>query len=123
MKLYFERNNISIKMEDGDEQALRQGTVDYIGFSYYMSLVVSSKPSEDTSTAGNMLGGIKNPYLEASDWGCIDLISAGTGEMKKRYGFIYVDKDNEGKGTLERSRKKSFYWYKKVIETNGENLE
>lgn len=56
-------------------------------------------------------------------WGCIDLVSAGTGEMKKRYGFIYVDKDNDGKGTLARSRKKSFYWYKKVIESNGENLE
>lgn len=56
-------------------------------------------------------------------WGCIDLVSAGTGEMKKRYGFIYVDKDNEGKGTLARSRKKSFYWYKSVIETNGEQLD
>lgn len=55
-------------------------------------------------------------------WGCIDLVSAGTGEMKKRYGFIYVDKDNDGNGTLERSRKKSFYWYKRVIATNGENL-
>lgn len=55
-------------------------------------------------------------------WGCIDLVSASTGEMEKRYGFIYVDKDNEGKGTLKRSRKKSFYWYKKVIETNGEEL-
>ncbi len=55
-------------------------------------------------------------------WGCIDLVSAGTGEMEKRYGFIYVDKDNEGKGTLERRRKKSFYWYKRVIETNGEEL-
>ena len=55
-------------------------------------------------------------------WGCIDLISASTGEMKKRYGFIYVDKDNEGNGTLERKRKKSFYWYKKVIESNGEVL-
>ena len=48
-------------------------------------------------------------------WGCIDLVSAGTGEMKKRYGFIYVDKNNDGTGTLNRSRKKSFYWYKKVI--------
>jgi len=55
-------------------------------------------------------------------WGCIDLISAGTGEMKKRYGFIYVDKDNEGRGTLNRLKKKSFYWYKKVIDTNGEEL-
>lgn len=56
-------------------------------------------------------------------WGCIDLVSAGTGEMKKRYGFIYVDKNNEGKGTLNRSRKKSFYWYKQVIESNGEKLD
>ncbi|MDR3595947.1 glycoside hydrolase family 1 protein [Clostridium sp.] len=55
-------------------------------------------------------------------WGCIDLVSASTGEMKKRYGFIYVNKDNDGNGDLSRSRKKSFYWYKKVIESNGENL-
>ena len=52
----------------------------------------------------------------------IDLISAGSGEMKKRYGFIYVDKQEDGTGTLERRRKKSFYWYKKVIESNGEEL-
>lgn len=55
-------------------------------------------------------------------WGCIDLVSAGTGEMKKRYGFIYVDKDNEGNGTLARSEKRSFNWYKKVIASNGEDL-
>lgn len=55
-------------------------------------------------------------------WGCIDLVSASTGEMKKRYGFIYVDKDNEGKGTLKRSKKASFDWYKQVIASNGENL-
>lgn len=55
-------------------------------------------------------------------WGCIDLVSASTGEMKKRYGFIYVDRDNQGNGTLKRSRKKSFYWYKKVISTNGRDL-
>ena len=55
-------------------------------------------------------------------WGCIDLISFTTGEMKKRYGFIYVDKNNDGSGTLKRSRKKSFGWYQHVIETNGEEL-
>ena len=55
-------------------------------------------------------------------WGCIDLVSAGTGEMKKRYGFIYVDRDDVGNGTLKRSKKKSFNWYKKVIATNGEDL-
>ena len=56
-------------------------------------------------------------------WGCIDLVSAGTGEMRKRYGFIYVDMDDEGNGTLNRYRKDSFYWYKKVISSNGEDLD
>lgn len=55
-------------------------------------------------------------------WGCIDLVSCGTGEMRKRYGFIYVDKQDDGTGTLARSRKDSFYWYKKVIASNGEDL-
>jgi 6-phospho-beta-glucosidase len=55
-------------------------------------------------------------------WGPIDIVSAGTGEMKKRYGFIYVDKDNEGNGTLKRMKKDSFDWYKQVIASNGEIL-
>jgi len=55
-------------------------------------------------------------------WGCIDLVSAGTGEMSKRYGFIYVDRDDAGNGSLNRSKKKSFDWYKNVIATNGEVL-
>ncbi|MBD7910586.1 MULTISPECIES: 6-phospho-beta-glucosidase [Clostridium] len=196
-KRYFEENNIKIRMEKDDENILREGCVDFYSFSYYMSNAVSTDP-EKQETSGNLLGGIKNPYLKASDWGwqidpkglrwtlnhiydryqipvmvvenglgavdvveedgtinddyridylrdhivemneavkdgvdlmgytmwgCIDLVSASTGEMKKRYGFIYVDKDNEGTGTLERKPKKSFYWYKKVIESNGENLE
>ena len=60
--------------------------------------------------------------LGYTPWGCVDLISATTGEMSKRYGLIYVDKDDAGRGTLNRKKKKSFYWYKEVIETNGENL-
>ena len=56
-------------------------------------------------------------------WGCIDLVSAGTGEMKKRYGFIYVDRDNDGNGSLKRSKKKSFNWYKEVIASNGASVE
>lgn len=56
-------------------------------------------------------------------WGCIDLISASTGEMKKRYGFVYVDADDQGNGTYDRYRKDSFYWYQKVIATNGEDIE
>ena len=56
-------------------------------------------------------------------WGCIDIISASSGEMAKRYGFIYVDRNNDGSGTMERYKKKSFHWYKGVIETNGKRLE
>ncbi len=56
-------------------------------------------------------------------WGPIDLVSCGTGEMKKRYGFIYVDRDDEGNGTLKRSKKKSFEWYQRVIASNGEELD
>ncbi|MCH1939844.1 glycoside hydrolase family 1 protein [Holdemania massiliensis] len=56
-------------------------------------------------------------------WGCIDLVSASTGEMRKRYGMIYVDLNDQGQGTLDRFRKDSFYWYKKCIESNGEDLD
>ncbi|MGN0373651.1 MAG: 6-phospho-beta-glucosidase [Enterocloster sp.] len=183
-------------MEPGDEEILKQGTVDYIGFSYYFSSVESVEPMKEL--VGNVAKGGRNPYLEITDWGwqidplglrtalnmlydryqkplfvvengvgaidrleedgkvhdsyrieylrkhisairdavnidhvdvmgytpwgCIDLVSAGTGEMRKRYGMIYVDKDDEGKGSLKRYRKDSFYWYKKVIASNGEEL-
>ena len=56
-------------------------------------------------------------------WGPLDVVSAGTGEMKKRYGFVYVDRFNDGTGTLERSKKDSYDWFKKVIESNGEDLD
>lgn len=56
-------------------------------------------------------------------WGPIDIVSAGTGEMKKRYGFIYVDRDNYGSGTLKRMRKESYNYYKQIIDSNGENLD
>ena len=195
-KRYFEENNIQIKMEQGDEEILKEGTVDFYTFSYYMTNCTSADPDNQES-AGNLIGGIKNPYLKASDWGwqidpkglrytlneiyaryqiplmvvenglgafdkleedgsihdsyridylrehieqmaeavkdgvdlmgytpwgCIDLVSASTGEMAKRYGFIYVDKYDDGTGDLSRRRKDSFEWYKKVIATNGEEL-
>ena len=195
-KRYFEENNIVLDITEEDKKILKEGTVDYYTFSYYMSNCESASGDED-KTSGNLLGGIKNPYLEASDWGwqidpkglrytlnelygryniplmvvenglgafdkveedgsinddyrieylkdhiiqmkeavkdgvdligytpwgCIDLVSASTGEMEKRYGFIYVDKDNAGEGTLDRKKKKSFEWYKNVIKTNGEEL-
>lgn len=196
MNRYFEDNDIHIQKERGDDEILKAYTVDFISFSYYMSLSVSSKASDD-SVGGNLFGGVKNNYLETSDWGwqidpvglrytlndmysryqkplfivenglgaydkveedgsihddyridylrkhieqmkeavkdgvdllgytswgCIDLVSASTSEMSKRYGFVYVDQDDFGNGSLDRSRKDSFYWYKKVIESNGENL-
>lgn len=61
--------------------------------------------------------------LGYTSWGCIDLVSASTAEMKKRYGFIYVDRQNDGTGSFQRFKKKSFYWYQKVIETNGDSLK
>lgn len=63
------------------------------------------------------------PVMGFTAWGCIDLVSASSGEMKKRYGMIYVDKDDSGKGTLKRIRKDSFYWYKGVIESDGASLD
>lgn len=55
-------------------------------------------------------------------WGPIDLVSVATGEMRKRYGFIYVDRNDKGEGTLRRTKKKSFHWYDQVIKSNGESL-
>ena len=194
----LEREGITIQMEEGDLELLKENTVDFISFSYYSSRIVSTDPKVTEKTEGNIFSSVKNPYLEESEWGwqidplglritmnslydryqkplfivenglgaidvpdangyvaddyrikylathlaamkdaveldgvdlmgyttwgCIDLVSASTGEMKKRYGFIYVDRDNEGNGTLTRSKKKSFDWYKNVIATNGEDL-
>jgi len=194
---YFEEKNIHIKKEAGDDEILRNGTVDFYTFSYYMSSCTSTDPNA-AAIAGNIAGGAKNPYLEASDWGwqidpkglrwtlneiwdryqkplmvvenglgakdvleddgsihdsyridylrkhieqmeeavadgvdlmgytpwgCIDLVSASTGEMAKRYGMIYVSKYDDGTGDYSRKKKDSFYWYKKVIETNGADLK
>lgn len=68
-----------------------------------------------------LLDGI--PLMGYTMWGCIDLVSAGTGEMKKRYGFVYVDMDDLGNGTMNRYKKDSFYWYKKMIASDGEDLD
>ena len=63
------------------------------------------------------------PVIGYTSWGCIDIVSASTAEMKKRYGYIYVDRNDDGSGTLERYKKKSFYWYRDVIRSNGETLK
>ena len=196
----FERKNYHLDITEEDKKILSEGTVDYIGFSYYMTNTVNSQEFKDVSKSVDGSGPhtVKNPYIKESDWGwaidpiglryalntfyeryekplfivengfgaidvkeedgschdpyridylrrhiiemkkaveedgvdlmgytpwgCIDCVSFTTGEMKKRYGFIYVDRDNEGNGTLERSKKDSFDWYKKVIASNGEEL-
>lgn len=195
----FEREGIDVGMTDEDKRALAENTVDFISFSYYSSRCTAAAPPADAEMTGNAFRGVKNPYLQASQWGWaidpmglritmndlydryqkplfivenglgardvvepdgtiiddyridylrahieamrdaiiedgvdllgyttwgpIDLVSASTGEMSKRYGFIYVDRDDAGEGTLERRRKKSFSWYKKVIASNGADLD
>lgn len=194
------RDGIHIEMAPEDADILAAGTVDYLGFSYYMSNAVKSDTDATNvnALAGGNMHSIKNPYVKASDWGwqidpvglryslamlyeryeiplfivengfgaidqllpdntcddsyridylkahveemkkaveldgvdlmgytpwgCIDPVSFTTGELRKRYGFIYVDKNDDGTGTENRYKKKSFDWYKKVIESNGETL-
>ena len=196
----MEKEGVVLDCTEEDLQALKEGTVDYISFSYYCSRCTSADPEiiKNHARGNAVFEAVVNPYLKASDWGwqidplglrvtlntlfdryekplfivengfgaadtveedgsihdpyriaymkahieamkqaveedgipllgytswgCIDLVSASTGEMKKRYGFIYVDKDNEGNGTLKRMKKDSFYWYQNVIRTNGEEL-
>jgi len=194
----WDRKGYDIDVTTEDLVLLQEGTVDYIGFSYYMSFATRWREENAHFEFDETVDLVKNPFVKASDWGwqidpvglryalnwftdryglpqfivengfgaydkkeadgsvhdpyrvdylrahieqmklaveedgvdlmgytpwgCIDLVSAGTGEMEKRYGFIYVDKDNQGNGTLERSRKDSFAWYQKVIASNGEDL-
>ena len=195
----YERANLDFELTREDQEILANGTVDFITFSYYMSNCVSADPEVLANQKGNMLMGVKNPYLTESEWGwqidpvglrislndfytkyrkplmvvenglgardivtedgqihddyridylrahieqmdkainedgvdligytpwgCIDLVSASTGEMAKRYGFIYVDIQDDGTGDGKRMKKDSFYWYKKVIASNGVDLD
>ncbi|WP_373924857.1 6-phospho-beta-glucosidase BglA [Bacillus safensis] len=197
----FEREGYHIPFEEGDEESLRKGKVDYLGFSYYMSTTVKSDTVSDHNgdiVNGALPHGVDNPYIKSSDWGwsidptglrytlnrfydryqiplfivengfgaidqveedgsihdperiqylashiealkkaieydgvdligytpwgIIDIVSFTTGEMKKRYGMIYVDRDNEGNGSMKRLKKDSFTWYQNVIATNGEEV-
>ena len=196
----FEREGYQIPILDGDDEILKNGTVDYIGFSYYMSTTVKHDATVNNTgniVNGGLANGVENPYIQSSDWGwaidpvglryvlnrlydryqlplfivengfgavdtiedgkihdaaridylkthiealteavtedgvelmgytpwgIIDIVSFTTGEMKKRYGMIYVDRDNEGNGSMERMKKDSFDWYKQVIATNGQEL-
>ena len=195
---YWERKGLTPDVTEEDLKALKEGCVDYIGFSYYMSFCTEEKEDNPYYDYRGEADHVRNPYVKASDWGwqidpiglryalnwftdrydvplfivengfgaydkveedgsihdpyrieylkkhieqmklavdedgvdlmgytpwgCIDLVSAGTGELDKRYGFIYVNKHNDGTGDLSRSKKDSFYWYKDVIAVNGERL-
>ncbi len=78
--------------------------------------------ASSTSTATtDGTGTLERP--EETSWGPIDLVSASTAQLSKRYGFIYVDRNDDGSGTLNRYRKKSFDWYAEVIRTNGASLQ
>jgi 6-phospho-beta-glucosidase len=105
-------NGIGLHETEADKQA--DGMIhDDARIEYFRAHISEVKKAIDEDGV-DLLG-----YLT---WGPIDLVSAGTGEMEKRYGFIYVDKNNKGEGTLRREKKKSFFWYKEVIESNGEKL-
>ena len=200
--LDYQRKGINLDFTDEDKEILKNGTVDYIGFSYYMSNVISIDPkilANANYVNGNLLGGLENPYLKTTEWkwhidpvglrialgqleeryhllqmiveiglgaidnleddykihdqyrieflkdhlkqmklaieedgaeclgvfpwGIIDQVSASTGEMAKRYGMIYVDKQDDGTGTMKRYKKDSFDWYSQVIASHGENIE
>jgi 6-phospho-beta-glucosidase len=200
-KALFQRLGVELKMEKNDLEDLRNGCVDFISFSYYMSRCVAHNPKKYQTSSGNLTAGLRNPYLQESQWGwaidplsleyycnvlydryhkplfivenglgaedqlikdengvltvkdtyriaylqehlkavsraiqngvdilgytswgCLDLVSISTSEMRKRYGFIYVDREDDGSGSMKRYRKQSFYWYKHIIETNGEAL-
>ena len=195
----FERKRFNINITDEDKKALSEGTVDYIGFSYYMSNTVNSNSIKDVSTTtdGSSEHSVKNPYIKETDWGwaidpeglryvlnqfyeryelpmfivengfgafdkkeedgschdsyridylrahieqvgraihdgadviayCawgpIDIVSCSSQQMSKRYGFIYVDLDDEGKGSGKRYLKDSYSWYKNVISSNGAEI-
>ena len=115
-KMLLEKEGIHLEMGADDAAILRENTVDYISLSYYNSRCVRADGQGEAVDEDGV------EVLGYTPWGCVDLISATTGEMSKRYGLIYVEKDDAGHGTLDRRRKQSFYWYKDVIAHNGENL-
>lgn len=197
MQSFFKRKGYHLDITEEDIATLKDGCVDYIGFSYYMSFTIKGDGNEyldyneatdlcdipyisktkwgwpidakglrytlnwlydryqlPTFIVENGFGAIdvlednnqvhdqyrinylkehieqmkKAIEIDGVDvlgytvWGCIDCVSFSTGEMKKRYGFIYVDKNNDGSGTLKRYKKDSFEWYKQVIASQGDKL-
>ena len=104
-------------MAEEIQEAIQIIRVGYDGIEIVMK--VCSGTVEEMKKAVNV---DKVPVLGYTMWGNTDLVSLSTGEMKKRYGFVYVDLDDKGNGTGKRSKKKSFDWMKKVCQTNGADL-
>ena len=120
---YLREHGVELDITDEDREILRH-TVDFVSFSYYMSICETADPAEKAKGEGNILGGVPNPTLQASEWGWqIDPTGLRIAvKMSKRYGFIYVDRNDDGTGTLARYKKQSFDWYAEVIRGNGASL-
>ncbi|MFV0576431.1 MAG: 6-phospho-beta-glucosidase [Vibrio sp.] len=106
--LFLVENGLGAK----DELTQQNEVIDDYRIDYLKQHIIAMKEAIDDGV----------PLMGYTSWGCIDLVAASTGEMSKRYGFVYVDRDDLGNGTLNRIPKKSFYWYKKVIASNGIDL-
>ncbi|TFD76899.1 glycoside hydrolase family 1 protein [Cryobacterium fucosi] len=114
---------VDLVITDEERTLLKENTVDFVSLSYYVSVAETADESKRVTGEGNLFPGVRNPTLKASEWGWqIDPVSASTAQMSKRYGFIYVDRNDDGTGTLDRYKKKSFDWYAEVIRTNGAGL-
>ncbi|GMA08809.1 beta-glucosidase [Tetragenococcus halophilus subsp. flandriensis] len=109
LPLFIVENGLGI-----DEQPNEDGEINDVERCRYLKMHIEAM-NEAIQDGCEVIG-----YLW---WGPIDIVSAGTGEMKKRYGFIYVDRHNDGSGSLERLKKNSFDYYKQIIQSNGDNLE
>lgn len=106
-KSIFDKEGVVMNVSEEDKADLAAGKVDYM-----KRHIAAMKEAVEEGV--DLMG--------YTMWSCIDLVSAGSGELRKRYGFVYVDAHDDGTGTFKRYRKDSFWWYKKVIESNGEDL-
>ncbi len=125
IEAYIEKHGYRTDITDEDRVVLKEGTVDYVAFSYYQSTTVSSEKvsADELSDLEKAVAIDGVDLMSYLPWGPIDLVSAGTGQMDKCYGFIYVNKNDQGVGDLSRTPKDSHYWYKKVIASNRTDLD
>ena len=115
MQVYRQMDIGSAKIRPDEMEGVRHHLIDVLDPDEAFHVVRFQEMAKAVEDGVDLMG--------YTPWGCIDLVSASTGEMAKRYGFIYVNKFDDGTGDLSREKKDSFYWYKKVIATNGEDLD